>query len=80
MEQMQLHELLLQSLEHERGGVKIYRTAIKCAVRPDLKNEWTEYLEQTEQHVQTLTNVCTAFGIDPNTQTPGCKIVADIGA
>jgi hypothetical protein len=28
----QLQELLLQSLEHERGGVKICRQALQCAL------------------------------------------------
>ena len=27
----QLHELLYQSLETERGGMKIYETALSCA-------------------------------------------------
>jgi rubrerythrin len=80
MDSMQLNELLLQSLEHERGGVKIYRTALKCALRSDLKSEWTKYLEQTEQHVDTLTKVCASFSLDPGTQTPGTKIVKDVGA
>jgi rubrerythrin len=80
MNMAQLRELLLQSLEHERGGVKIYRTALKCAVRNDLKQEWTEYLQQTEMHVARLTEVCTALAIDPGTQTPGCKIVSGVGA
>jgi hypothetical protein len=79
MNTIQLHELLLQSLEHERGGVKLYQHALKCALREDLREEWTEYLEQTKRHVEALTQVCTAFGIDPGTQTPGCKIVKDIG-
>ena len=26
----QLKELLLQSLEHEKGGVLVYRTALEC--------------------------------------------------
>jgi hypothetical protein len=26
----QLKELLLQSLEHERGGVLVYQTALEC--------------------------------------------------
>jgi hypothetical protein len=80
MNDAQLRELLLQSLEHERGGVKIYRTALKCALRGDLREEWTEYLSQTEHHVEVLTNVCMQLGIDPGMQTPGCKIVRDIGA
>lgn len=79
MIEQQLHELVLQSLEHERGGVKIYKTALKCAVRSDLKKEWTKYLSQTENHVVVLTDVCKELGIDPGAQTPGCKIVRDVG-
>ena len=37
MNTKQLQELLLQSLEHERGGVKVYRMAIQCAVNSDLR-------------------------------------------
>lgn len=80
MNTLQLRELLLQSLEHERGGVKVYKTALKCALRTDLKEEWTKYLSQTQNHVVVLTGVCTALGIDPGMQTPGCKIVKDLGA
>lgn len=76
----QLRELLLQSLEHERGGVKVYKAALKCALRADLRDEWAQYLEQTESHVATLTRICSAFEIDPATHTPGCKIVKDLGA
>ncbi len=48
MNPTQVHELLLQSLEHERGGIKIYQTAIASAQREDLAAEWTNYLRQTE--------------------------------
>jgi hypothetical protein len=72
-------ELLLQSLEHERGGVKVYQTAIKCALRDDLRSEWQEYLAQTEDHVDTLTDVCATFDIDPFTTTPGTEIVKSLG-
>jgi len=80
MNATQVRELLLQSLEHERGGVKIYKAAIAAAQRPDLKAEWTEYLEQTEQHVQSLTEVCEVFEIDPMMATPGTQIVKANGA
>ncbi len=79
MVEQQLHELLLQSLEHERGGVKIYTAALKCARRPDLTEEWTKYLSQTQNHVEVLSNVCKELGIDGGTQTPGCRIVRDVG-
>ena len=42
----QVIELLLQSLEHENGGVQVYETALKCAVNEDLKEEWEKYLER----------------------------------
>ena len=71
---------LMRSLEHERGGVKIYKAAIAAAQRPDLKAEWTDYLEQTEQHVQALTDICEVFGIDPFMMTPGTQIVRATGA
>jgi rubrerythrin len=76
----QVRELLLQSLEHERGGVLIYKAAIGAAQRPDLKAEWTKYLEQTEQHVESLTEICEAFEIDPMLATPGTQIVKANGA
>jgi hypothetical protein len=47
----QLHELLYQALETERGGIKIYETALTCAQNKDLKAEWKEYLEIGRAHV-----------------------------
>ena len=75
----QLKELLLQSLVHERGGILVYRTALECVINEDLRKEWTEYLAQTEKHVEVLTGVCTSLGIDPGEMTPGCKIVQHTG-
>lgn len=76
----QLKELLLQSLEHERGGVKVYEAALKCAVHEELAEEWDKYLEQTQHHVEVLTQVCEALNLDPLEQTPGCEIVHGLGA
>jgi hypothetical protein len=75
MREPQVKELILQSLEHERGGVVIYQTALECAVNADLKEEWQKYLDQTERHVAILSRVCLALGFDPGERTPGCKIV-----
>jgi rubrerythrin len=79
MEQQMVKELLLQSLEHEIGGTKVYQTALKCAVNEDLKSEWEEYLEQTEKHVQVLHDACLQLELDPDEETPGRKITRDIG-
>ena len=43
MEMAKVKELLLQSLEHEMGGVKVYETALKCGLNEDLKEEWEKY-------------------------------------
>jgi len=40
----QVRELLLQALEHERGGALIYFNALECAVNDDLRQEWDKYL------------------------------------
>jgi hypothetical protein len=79
MNTKQLEELLLQSLEHERGGVNIYKMALQCALNEDLREEWAHYLEQTEHHVQVLSETCAALGIDPGVRTPGCHIVRENG-
>jgi len=79
MKEPQLVELILQSLEHEMGGVKIYETALKCAKNDDLKEEWQKYHEETERHVDILRDVCTQMHYDPDEETPGRKITRDKG-
>ena len=75
----QLRELLLQSLEHERGGVLVYQTALECVLNDELQEEWETYLSQTENHVRLLTEACEALGLDPDEMTPGRKVVQHTG-
>lgn len=75
----QLHELLYQALETERGGIKIYEAALSCAQNKDLKVEWEEYLEQTRTHEQLLLKVFEELGLNPETVTPGREVTAHIG-
>ena len=75
----QLNELLLQSLEHEKGGVLVYETAIACAVQPELKEEWQKYLAQTREHVQVMTDLCVALALDPQQESPGRQVVRHTG-
>ena len=79
MKLAQVKELVLQSLEHERGGVKVYEAAVQCAVNDDLKEEWEKYLQETKTHVAALENVCKAIGINPGEKTPGCAVVHHLG-
>jgi rubrerythrin len=74
-----LKELLCQALQTEMGGIQVYRTALRCAVNPDLKKEWQEYLEQTENHERIVRDVFGALGLDPETETPGRAVVREKG-
>ena len=79
MELRQFENLILQALEHEKGGLKVYQTAIKCAVNDDLREEWEEYLDETRAHVEKLTAVCRGLEIDASAETPDRKIVRHLG-
>ncbi|MBV8957567.1 MAG: hypothetical protein JOZ37_01695 [Actinobacteria bacterium] len=80
MNDEQVHELLLQALETELGGVQVYETALRCVKNDDLRKEFQEYHQQTTKHVEIVTGVVKAFGLDPNQQTPGRAVVHHIGA
>ena len=80
MNTVQMKELLLQSLEHEKGGVLVYETALKCVVNADLQQEWEGYLDQTREHVRILTDAMVTLQIDPYQETPGRQVVRYLGA
>ena len=79
MKTEQLNELLYQALETELGGVQVYTKALTCAVNKDLKEEWQKYLDQTKHHVEIVRGVFDKVGLDPETETPGRKVVRHIG-
>ena len=79
MKRDQFNELVYQMLETEMGGVEIYRTAIRCAVNEDLKKEWKKYLGQTEGHVEVVRDLMGELGLDPETDTPGRRVVRHTG-
>jgi rubrerythrin len=79
VDMQQLKKLLLQSLEHERAGVDVYETAIRCAVSEDLRYQWSQYLEQTRTHVELVEDVLRKLEIDPEQSSPGRAIVRQLG-
>src|SRR5687767_15892404 len=79
MQKSQVEELVYQALETEMGGVKVYRTAIRCAQNDELKEEWQKYLEETENHERILLEVFETLGLDPVAETPGREVVRHIG-
>ena len=68
-------ELLLQSLEHGRGGVLVYQSARDCTTNDRLRAQFDAYLAETTNHVEVLTRVCEELGLDPDETTPGCEVV-----
>ena len=79
MKKEQLHELIGQALETERGGIAVYQTALRCVVNNDLRQEWEKYLEQTQHHETIVLDLMGKLGIDPEEDTPGRQVVRHTG-
>ena len=79
MKNEQVYQLLYEALETEIGGVLVYKTAIRCALNDELKEEWEKYLDQTENHERIIRELLGKFELDPDMETPGRKIVRHIG-
>src|SRR5262245_49127399 len=75
----QLHELLLQALETELGGIEIYKAGIGCAVTPELKLEWQEYLAQTRNHERVVRALLHDLGLDSEQESAGRSVVRHLG-
>ena len=79
MNHEQVIELVLQALEHERGGIQVYTTALECVQNEDLREEFEKYLEETRDHEEVLVDLCAALEIDPEMETPGRAVVRHMG-
>jgi hypothetical protein len=79
MNQEELRELLYQALETEQGGVQVYEMALRCVVNDKLREEWQEYLGQTQNHVRIVEKLISEMGLDPGTETPGRAVVRHVG-
>jgi rubrerythrin len=79
MNEEQMQELLYQALQTEMGGVQVYETALRCVQNEELKEEWEEYLEQTEAHVEIVQEIFSKLGLDPERETPGRAVVRHLG-
>ena len=79
MNEEQMQELLYQALQTESGGVEVYETALRCVQNEDLQEEWEEYLEHTEHHVEILQEAFAKLDLDPEKETRAVAIVRHIG-
>ena len=80
MKDEHVQELVFQALETERGGIKVYQTAIRCVLNEELKEEWLKYLEQTQMHESVVLQLMEKLRIDAEKETPGRLVVRHIGA
>ena len=79
MKEEQIKELLYQALETEIGGQDVYKKAIECAVNEEVREEWTKYLDETENHERILREVFDTLSMDAETETPGRQVIRHQG-
>jgi rubrerythrin len=80
MNEEQVVELLIQSLAHERSGIKVYESALRCAATSGLREEWSRYLSETRHHEQVLLEIFHKLGLDPEQQSAGREVVTLLGS
>jgi len=61
-----LADVLSAALTHERCGRHLYRTVSTRTLNPILQRQYNEFGEETEHHVEILTDVITEMGGNPN--------------
>lgn len=76
---LKLKDLLLQMMETELGGEQVYLAALSCAINPDLKKEWEEYLDETKSHQNVVRTLCEDLSINFEEQVPSREVVKHIG-
>src|SRR5437763_889005 len=72
------HNLLMDKLSEflavEKGGVKLYQTAIQQVRDTDVLNRFREFYDQTRKHVEILSRVITSLGGNPMHMSDGAKV------
>lgn len=79
MNRDQIRELVLQALETEREGQKVYEAALACAHDPALRALWQRYRKETVRHEQVMITLCVALGLDPADESPGRAVARVLG-
>ena len=68
-----LRDFLSEMLAVEMGGVKLYEKALKELAHSEFEEELTEFLHQTEHHVELCTEMLKAAGGDEDYRSPGAE-------
>jgi rubrerythrin len=68
-----LKDFLSEMLAVEKGGVKLYEKALRELEHTELEQKLSDFLRQTERHVELCTEMLEAAAGDPNYQGPGAE-------
>ena len=68
-----LRDFFSEMLAVEMGGVKLYQRALSDLQHSQLKEKLTEFLRQTERHVELCTEMLDAAGGDPDYKSHGAQ-------
>jgi rubrerythrin len=69
-----LMDKLSEFLVVERGGVKLYQTALQIVRDPEVSEKFKEFYEQTRKHETILIRVINALGGDPEHVSGAAKL------
>lgn len=75
MRQSNVDDFLLQALETETGGVRVYEAAIRCAHDAGMRKQWTNHRSESEQHARIYAQLVEKLGLDSSSKNPGRAIV-----
>jgi hypothetical protein len=68
-----LRDFLSEMLAVEMGGVKLYQRALSDLQHSELEDKLTEFLHQTERHVELCTEMLDAAGGDSDYKSHGAQ-------
>jgi rubrerythrin len=75
-----LADLLSACTAPERCGVHLYRSVSQRTTRPELRERYLHFLQETMDHVDRLEQLIVAAGGDPHYVSPSARITEKAGA
>lgn len=73
----QLRDRLSEFLAVERGGLKLYETALEIVTDPEISKKFHIFRQQTHKHESILLRVIFALGMDPMYLSSGAKLATE---
>ncbi len=77
IDQVMLMDKLSEFLAVEKGGVKLYETALQLIRDPELTDTLKTFYEQTKKHQSILIRVISDLGGNPDRMSAGAKLATE---